>query len=573
MILKVDAITRWHGAELVLNGVSFVLNAGERVGLVGENGVGKSTLLGIVAGELSADGGEVAMPRGVDVGYLPQATFGARDGGLAVRSGTAEARGALAPGQTVDGWLREAPGALGERLDELAAEMRRLEAAMASGEGDDESVLAAYGEATERFETLGGYDVDHRIDQALDGLGLGGLPRDREVATLSGGEKMRLALAGLLLRQPELLLLDEPTNHLDFAALDWLEGYLRQQRGAVLVVSHDRRFLNRVVGRILEIPAHSREVQEYVGDYDAYLAAKTRERRKWEETYQQQQEQIAELERARGTTAHEVGKPWRAWDNDKFARGFFGGRKDASVAARVRAVEERLRRIEAEAIPRPPERLRIDPAFDPEALEGDAPLEAEELRKAYGGRNVLDGVSLALAPRSRIVLVGPNGAGKTTLLRILAGLLTPDGGSVRPAPGVTVGYLDQEPTLDGEQSVLEAYAEGLVGYEEEHVAGLARYGLFGPEDTRKPVGQLSVGQRRKLQIARLVASRANVLLLDEPTNHIHFDVLEELERALGAFPGPVVAVSHDRWFIERFGGELWELRDGKLGPFAANAST
>jgi macrolide transport system ATP-binding/permease protein len=557
VILKVDAITRWHGAELVLNGVSFVLNAGERVGLVGENGVGKSTLLKIVAGELAADAGEVAVQRGVDVGYLPQEGFVARNGPV--------------PGQTIEGWLREAPGALGERLDELAAEMRRLEAALASGEGDYETVLAAYGEATERFEALGGYDLDHRIDQALDGLGLAstsgarnGPAGGREVATLSGGEKMRLALAGLLLRQPELLLLDEPTNHLDFAALEWLEGYLRQQRGAVLVVSHDRRFLNRVVGRILEIPAHSRELQEYVGDYDAYLAAKARERRTWTEAYQRQQEQIAELERARHTTAREVGKAWRAWDNDKFAKGFFGGRKDAAVAARVRAVEERLRRIDAEAIPKPPEQLRIDPAFDPEALEGSLPLEAEGLRKAYDGQTVLDGVSLALGPRSRIVLVGPNGAGKTTLLKILAGLLPPDDGLVRRAPDVAVGYLDQEPMLDSEPSVLEAYAEGLVGYEEEHAAGLARYGLFGPEDARKRVGQLSVGQRRKLQIARLVATRANVLLLDEPTNHIHFDVLEELERALREFPGPVVAVSHDRWFIERFGGELWELRDGKL---------
>jgi macrolide transport system ATP-binding/permease protein len=551
VILNVEAITRWHGAELVLNGVSFVLNAGERVGLVGENGVGKSTLLEIVAGRLSADAGEVVVPSGVDVGYLPQ-------------EGLAPGGAALRPGQTLEGWLREAPGGPGERLDRLAAEMRRLEAALAGGQGDDEAVLAAYGQACEQFEALGGYDVDHRIDQALDGLGLGALSRDRAVATLSGGEKMRLALAGLLLRQPELLLLDEPTNHLDFAALGWLEGHLRQQRGAVLVVSHDRRFLNRVVERILEIPAHSRELQEYVGDYDAYLAAKARQRRRWEEAYQRQQEQVAELERARGTTAREVGKAWRAWDNDKFAKGFFGGRKDAAVAARLRAVEERLRRIEAEAVPAPPERLRIDPAFDPAALGDGPPLVAEGLRKAYGGLTVLDGVSLALEARSRILLVGPNGAGKTTLLKLMAGLLRPDEGVVRTAPGVAVGYLDQEAALDPERTVLEAYAEGLVGYEEEHVAGLARYGLFGPEDARKRVGQLSVGQRRKLQIARLVATRANVLLLDEPTNHIHFDVLEEFERALREFPGPVVAVSHDRWFSERFGGVVWELRDGKL---------
>jgi macrolide transport system ATP-binding/permease protein len=246
VILKVDAVTRWHGAELILNGVSFVLNAGERVGLVGENGVGKSALLGIVAGVLTADGGEVATAPGVDVGYLPQAGFATRED--------------VASGQTIEGWLREAPGALGERLDALAAEMRRLEAALASGQDDDGRILAAYGEVTERFEALGGYDLDHRIDQALEGLGLGGaegarkgLTRDREVASLSGGEKMRLALAGLLLRQPDLLLLDEPTNHIHFDVLEELERARGAFPGPVVAVSHDRWFLDRFGGALWEL--------------------------------------------------------------------------------------------------------------------------------------------------------------------------------------------------------------------------------------------------------------------------------------------------------------------------------
>jgi macrolide transport system ATP-binding/permease protein len=554
VIARIDAVSKGHGAELVLGDASFVLEAGERVGLVGENGVGKTTLLRIVAGELAPDGGEVTIPRGVDVGYLPQHV-------------------PVAPGQSVDGWLRRSLG----RLDELQTEMRRLEERLAAGE----SVLDAYGAATERFEALGGYDVEHRIGQVLAGLGLARLDPARDIATLSGGQKMRLALAGLLLRQPELLLLDEPTNHLDFAALGWLEGYLREQRGAVLVVSHDRRFLNAVVERVLEIPAHSREVVEYVGDYDAFLAAKARERRAWEEEYARQQERISELQAAlapngktravgaQGSAGRTVGaqKGMRAWDNDKFARGFFGGRKDAAVSARLRAVEERLRRIEAERIERPPERLRIAPAFDPEELGATTRLRAEGLRKAYGELVVLDDVSLELGPRSRIVLVGPNGTGKTTLLKILAGLATPDAGAVRRAEGVTVGYLDQEQeSLDPELTVLRAYGDGLIGHEDELIAGLVRYGLFDVDDVGKQLGQLSVGQKRKLQIARLVATRANVLLLDEPTNHLHFDVLEELERALHDFPGPIVAVSHDRWFIEAFGGQGMELAEGRWVP-------
>ncbi len=541
MLLRVDGVAKWFGAQLILKDISFLLAAGERVALVGENGVGKSTLLRVLAGETPPDAGSVHLSPDIDVGYLPQEP-------------------PAAPGQTIEGRLMAGVG-----LDGLAAEMRRLEVELAEPKGDPTAALAAYGEATERFEERGGYDIDHRVDQVLVGLSLSALPRDRLVAELSGGEKMRVALAGLLLRAPDLLLLDEPTNHLDFAALEWLGNYLTRQAGAVLIVSHDRRFLNTTVRRVLEIPAHSREIVDYPGDYDAYAAAKVAERRRWEAEYARQQEEIAELEKTARSLAYDLGHNRARRDNDKFSKAFFEGRAANAISRNVRSAEERLSRAEDEARAKPPEQLRIDPAFQPEAVGSDVPLQAEGLRWSYGDQAVLRDVSLTLGRDSRIVLVGPNGAGKTTLLRMLAGLIVPEQGTVTTAPGITIRYLDQEQeSLKGQGTLFEAYANGLIGYEDDLRGELVRYGLFEPDDLTKQMSQLSAGQKRKLQIARLVATRANVLLLDEPTNHVHFDVLEELERALSAFPGPVLAVSHDRWFIERFASEVWELREGQL---------
>jgi macrolide transport system ATP-binding/permease protein len=545
MALHVIGVAKSFGTEVVLRDASFVLNAGEKVGLVGENGVGKSTLLRIIAGQIVPDAGRVFIAPDITVGYLSQEV-------------------PLVPGQTI----AELLASCHPRLAEAAERLRRLESelALASASADDRT-LAEYGEAVEAFERLGGYDRDRRIREVLDGLGLAGLSDDREVATLSGGEKRRLALAALLLISPDVLLLDEPTNHLDFAALGWLESYIVAHQGAMIAISHDRRFLNATVQNVLELPAHSRELKEYPGNYDAFLAAKQRERRQWEEDYERQQEEIAELRATLRTSAHQVGHNRARSDNDKFSKGFFAGRAQVAISRNVRAAEERLRRIEAAAIPKPPEQLRISPRFEPRATESAVPLRGSGIGKSYRGQSVLTDVDLVLRTDSRVVLIGPNGTGKTTLLKILAGLTTPDRGSVQCAPGVTVGYLDQEQeSLDEDQTVLAAYREGLIGYEDDLTADVIRYGLFGVDDLTKTLAQLSVGQKRKLQLARLVATRANVLLLDEPTNHIHFDILEELEKALEAFAGPIVAVSHDRWFIDRFAREVWELRDGKLTP-------
>lgn len=543
MQLSVSNISISFGIEKVLNNVCFVVGTGQRAGLVGANGVGKSTLLRIIVGDAEPDSGIVTLSAGAEIGYLSQAT-------------------PIFDGETIDDLIYRSLGdlhILESRLRALEEDMGRL-----SGPGLD-AHMVEYGELTRQFERRGGYDIDYRIDQVLHGLGLSHIPRDRVVATLSGGEKARVSLAALLLNSPDILLLDEPTNHLDASALDWLESYLAAYDGILLAASHDRHFLNNATNVILEIDEQKREMKEYVGDYDFYVEAKRRERQKWVESYRLQQEEIKSL-RQEIRESHQIGHPGRApKDNDKFAAGFFGGRQQHAISRNVAFAEERLRRIETNPIPRPSQELRISPEFDPTALGGTTPLAASGISKSYGDRLILDDVSLSLSPRSRIVVVGPNGSGKSTLLKILAGHERPDSGDVWVTRSAKLGYLSQgQETLDPTQTLLDAYREGLEGSTEELLSDLFRYGFFTYEDIAKKVGQLSVGQRQKLQIARLLAEHANLLLLDEPTNHISLDVLEDFEEALIAFPGPIVAASHDRRFIERFVGEQMELRAGKL---------
>ncbi len=544
MLLTTHNLAKAYGAITVLNDISFVINAGDRVGLVGGNGVGKSTLLQVLTGQEEADSGSFAFAPSLETGYLPQTT----------------------PefyGQTIEDLILESVG----NLRQLEERMRQLEAEMATASEEAlPAQLEEYTTVSTKFQDRGGYELDYRIDSILQGLHLDYLPRQQQVSTLSGGEKARVGLATLLLRSPDLLLLDEPTNHLDFASLAWLETYLSRYAGAILIVSHDRQFLNRTVNQIFEIDEHEHRLKRYEGNYDAYLQAKAAERAQWEEDYERQQEEIKELRKRVRETARQVGHGYRSpRDNDKNARYFFAQRVDSAVSRNVRAAEEQLRRIEANPVPKPPELIRVSSHFNNEPLQSSQVISVSNVSKSWGERAILRHVNLEVGPQARIVLLGPNGTGKTTLLKIIMGLETPDTGEVRIAPGARIGYLPQESELlNLNRTVLETYRYGQVGYEGEFVGRLLGYGLFRLEDMHKRVGQLSIGQRRKLEIARLMADAPNVLLLDEPTNYISLDVLEAFEAAVIAFPGPVIAISHDRWFIQRFGGQVWELEDGTL---------
>jgi macrolide transport system ATP-binding/permease protein len=546
MLLTVRSLSKSYGPHTILGGVSFVANAGDRLGIVGANGAGKSTLLRILAGREAADAGTVASAPGSEIGYLAQTlpSFA---------------------GRSIDDLIAEATGA----LRELESRMRALEAAMSSAPSDDApALLDEYGAVATRFQDRGGYEIDAQVDAILSGLRLGYLPRSRTLETLSGGEKARLGLAQLLLRAPDVLLLDEPTNHLDFASLAWLEEYLRRQRGAILVVSHDRAFLNGTVTQILELDDASHTLTPYTGDYDAFAAAKAAARERWEEEYARQQEEIAALRRRIREAAREVGnnKPYKPGGKlDKMAYNAAGERVQRTISRSVHAAAERLARIETDPVPKPPKAFHFSGRFAAESIASREVLTAEGVGKQYDGRRLFADLSFTVSPGARIVLVGPNGAGKTTLLRLLAGIGTPDAGAVRRSPAARIGYLAQEPAPAAPgATLLEVYREGQVGYDDAFIAGLIGYGFFRLEDMGKPMAALSVGQKRKLELARLIAARPNVLLVDEPTNYISLDVLDAFERALLAFPGPVLAVSHDRYFIGRFGGEVWELRDGML---------
>lgn len=549
-VLTVGHISKSYHSQPVLNEISLTLVEGSRVGLVGANGVGKSTLLKVIVGEVEQDSGFVQLHTGRRLGYLAQ---------------TLQA----AEGRTLQDLLDEAQA----HLHELEARLRTLESAMAAADGDAlDAILTEYGDVTDAFERAGGYTQEALLESTLAGLRVDHLARDRQFSGFSGGEKARVGLALLLLQAPDVLLLDEPTNHLDWATLDWLENTLSTYRGALLIVSHDRTFLNRVVNAIVEIDEHTRQTKRYSGNYDAYLREKTRQRAQWESDYESQQEEIRRLRLEIKEVARRNNNYRPHTDKDKFVRNAKIANHDETVSARVQRAETRLRWLMEEPVPEPPEPLEFRAEFDPAALHGRYPLTVERLSKCFGERVIFDEVSFTLGAQDRIALIGENGAGKSTLLHLLTGELEPDAGLVEWSASAQVGVLDQEQrALDASAEVIEAFAGGLEGSEQTHKAMLLRSGLFRLDDLQKRVGELSVGQQRKLQVARLMRSGANILLLDEPTNHISFDVLEALEAALPNFPGAIIAATHDRRFLEQFDGAVWEVSGGTITPYDSYA--
>ena len=544
MILSIRSLSKSYGIVTVLNNVSCTINNKDRVGLVGSNGVGKSTLLRILMGLEEVSAGTITYAPSVEVGYLPQTTPDFY-------------------GRTIQDLILESVG----NLRVLEERMHTLEAAMTiSVEEQLQCLLEEYNTISTQFQDRGGYDIDYKIDEIMEGLQLTYLPRSQEMHTLSGGEKERVGLATLLLRSPDLLLLDEPTNHLDVKSLEWLEMYLRTYSGAALIVSHDRQFLNRAVTSIFEIDEYEHNLKKYEGNYDVYVQARSNARHKWEEEYERQQEEIKELHKRVKDSARSIGHSSRvSRDNDKYAVYFFEQQKQQAISRNIRAAEEQLKRLEADPIPKPPELLRVNSDFNTNEIQSQEVISFSHLSKSFGERHILADLNGTIGGKARILLTGPNGTGKTTLFKLIIGLEMPDEGVVNVAPSAKIGYLAQEPEmLDLSKTVIEAYKYGQIGYEGEFVGRLLGYGLFRLEDMHKKVGQLSIGQRRKLEIARLMAERPIVLLLDEPTNYISLDVLDAFETAVMAFPGPVLVISHDRWFIERFGGKQWKLLAGTL---------
>lgn len=572
-------LVRTLGTRRVLDGVSLTVSPGRCVGLIGENGVGKSTLLRLLAGVDQPDAGQVARPR--DLGFLHQEM---------------PFDGVTTIARVLDDALREARADLAE-LDRLT----RLLAGTPDDHPGHAELLDTYGKQLEHAQESEAWDADRRAAIVLDGLGLGGLVHDRTLGSLSGGQRGRLALAALLVRRPAALLLDEPTNHLDDEAAAFVEEQIRALPGAVVAASHDRAFLDAVCTDLIDLDPAVNGPVRFGGNYSAYRAEKRAERERWEQRYAAEQEELEALRRSAGVTARRVAPDRGPRDHEKMGYGHRAGRVQQQVSRRVRNATRRLDELERTQVGRPPKPLRLHagaltgapvdgaPAdsgpMDRGSAEsgpvssgrppGSAPVDDPlvALRDAHvPGR--LDVARLDILAGDRLLVTGDNGAGKSTLLSLLAGRLGAEGeGAVRRRPGLTMGLLAQDTVFERpDRSARDTYTH-VLGAERAEAVPLGALGLLGVPDLDKPVGQLSVGQRRRLALALLVAHPPHLLLLDEPTNHLSPRLCDELEDALGAGPGAIVVASHDRWLRGRWTGRRLRLRSGRLVPSDGTKST
>src|SRR5579864_552239 len=525
LLLAAD-LTKSYGASPVLTGVSFALEPQEKVALVGRNGVGKTTLLRVVAGLEAPDGGARTVASGAVIGYLPQ------------NPEVDETRSlwdeAAAPFAHV--------AATERRLAELEALLSAPEV-----HGDDarlSGALEEYGRLRDQFEARGGFTFEAEVRRTLSGLEFREEQFHQPLASMSGGQRSRAALARLLLTGPDLLLLDEPTNHLDLDGQEWLESFLKQYAGAMLLVSHDRFLLDAVTTRTLDL--EDGRIEEYPGSYSYYVIERVARRARQQEAFERQQEEIDNLK--------------------AYIRRYHAGQKSRQAKSR----EKRLAKIQPVAAPRTHRTAAIHleaPRRNPQVV-----LRLRGVTKRYGNLEVLGGVDLEVHRGEKIGLIGPNGAGKTTLLRIIARTEPPTAGHVEPAPGMRIGYFAQhsEDSLDLNQTVLGEVL-GARPVTPAQVRSLLGRFLFSGEDVDKKVAQLSGGERRRVALAKLVLDRPDVLLLDEPTTHLDLTTLEALEGALRGFPGAILFVSHDRFFIDRLAGQLLVLGEGRVrsvpGPY------
>ncbi len=514
IVLNTQHVSKAFGGNAVLKDVSLTLQHRDRLGLVGVNGCGKTTLLRVLCGELSPDGGSISMAKQVKIGYLAQ-------------------QNKPVPGMTVYGLLNQ----VFDPVREMEQKLRQMEHKMA--ETTDETELSRLGESYTRlnsaFEDAGGYSWQSSIQGVLKGLGFPEEMQNQQTSVLSGGELTRLYLGRLLLQQPDILFLDEPTNHLDLEALRWLEDYLSDYRGSVLVVSHDRYFMDRVCTGIVELAFGVTE--QYPGNYSRYLDLRAERWLTRERAYDAQQKEIARQ--------LEVIRKLRAFNREKS----------------IKRAESRVKMLDKiEVLDRPEEEKQIFFRFTAARRTGDDVLRVRDLSKSFDGREVFSHVTFDLFRGDRVALIGKNGIGKTTLFRCLTGEQAPDGGAVIEGANLDIGYYDQhQKGLHDGKTILDEVWDDFPRMDQTAVRGALGQFLFSGEDVFQMIGSLSGGEKGRVALTKLMLHQDNLLLLDEPTNHLDMNSREVLEEALDGFEGTIFAISHDRYFINRFASKVMEL--------------
>ncbi len=525
MILQVSNVTKSFNGTEILKACSFHIEENEKCALVGANGTGKSTLLKIIARVLDCDTGSISLKSQASMGYLAQ-------------------QEAVNSDNTIWSEVQEVKQYL---LDE-EAELRELETRMKHAEGDElASVMEKYTRLSHDFEMNGGFAIRSEITGVLKGLGFAEDEFDKEISTLSGGQKTRVALAKLLLTKPDLIMLDEPTNHLDLSSIEWLEGFLQSYRGAVLVVAHDRYFLDKTVTKVIDLDDGYARV--YDGNYTDFSAKKKALREAEIRAYMNQQAEIEHQEK--------VIEKLKSFNREKSIK---------RAESREKMLDK-IDRLEKPADTEDAMKLKITPAI----VSGRDVLDTDSLSKAFPGNELFSGISLHISRGERVAVIGKNGTGKTTFLKILTGLEKADEGSFRLGTNVKIGYYDQEhQVLHAEKTLFQEMSDEYPGMDNTRIRNTLAAFLFYGDDVFKQVSALSGGERGRLSLCKLMLSKANFLILDEPTNHLDATSKEILENALNEYEGTLLYVSHDRYFINQTATRILELSDGNFTSYPGN---
>jgi ATPase subunit of ABC transporter with duplicated ATPase domains len=512
-MIRLDNVSKQVGHQILFIEASAALQRGEKIGLVGPNGAGKTTLFRMIAAQEQPDEGQVAVDRGISIGYFSQDV-----GEMAGRSAVAEVMDGAGP------------------VSAVASELKELEAAMADpARADDmDDIIARYGEVQARFEELDGYALEGRAREALAGLGFSHEMMDGDVGALSGGWKTRVALARILLMRPDVMLLDEPSNHLDLESLIWLEQFLKAYEGALLMTSHDREFINRIITKVVEIDGGA--LTSYSGDYEFY------EQQRALSDKQQQ----AQFERQQAMLAKEI----------KFIERF---KARASHAAQVQSRVKKLDKIERVEPPRRRQTVAFE--FQPAPRSGEDVVSLKKVHKGYGSKTIYQGLDFMIRRRERWCVMGVNGAGKSTLLKLIAGSAEPDDGTVSVGGSVKMGYFAQHAMdlLDGERTVFQSLEDAFPQAGQGSLRALAGCFGFSGDDVEKKCRVLSGGEKARLVMAKMLYDPPNFLVLDEPTNHLDLATKEMLIAALSEFEGTMLFVSHDRHFLAALSNRVLEL--------------